>query len=250
MPPPKPTDDESLVSPIQIIIVIAVCALAAIVQGSLGIGLGLVASVPLLTIDPAFGPGPLLFAGQVVGTRHVISEWEHLPRRSLGLCVIGLVPGLLIGLAVLEAMSRSALSIMIGVSLVLASAALLAGARVSSNTPVGVAAGGLAAFCSITASLPGPPLVMAFSHLNPNQFRALVASTMTIIAVGMLGLLVARDRFGTHELGLLAWMMPGMVLGLILSRWTRPLLDGRSFFRTIVLVISLLAGLLLIIRQL
>jgi len=106
-------------SSLEVAIILAVSMAGAVVHGSVGIGLTLVAGPALIAIDPAFAPGPFLLAGQLVGVRHIYAERRHLDREAYRRCVIGfctllatdnfgrheatlsawLVPGVLAGLA-------------------------------------------------------------------------------------------------------------------------------------------------------
>lgn len=234
----------------EFLVIFLVCVLGAVCHGSLGVGLGLVASVPLVIIDPAFAPGPLLFAGQIVGARHIVAEWSHLPRAEVRQSLLGVLPGLGLGLLALRLMDPRSLAILIGISIAVSSLLLLRGWRLPANPQMAVFAGALSTFCSTTAAIPGPPLVMAFSELNPRAFRALVSVVIVAIATSVFVGLVITGRFGGHEAALLALMVPGMLVGLVASRWTRPLLDGRTMFRTAILLLALVAGIVLVLRQL
>lgn len=236
-------------SSIDLAIVLGIAAVGAIVQGSAGIGLGLVASPILLSIDPSFAPGPLLIGGVVVGARHMAAEWEDLDRPTLGRSLIGLPIGAIGGLAVLRVMAADTLSLMIGLLICAAALFLLSGVNVRRTNTVDVMTGAASAFTSITAALPGPPLVIGFADLSPRCLRCtvsvFVAATSAFAFVG----LVAIGRFGQHEATLLAVMVPGLLLGVVLSRWTRPLLD-RHWFRPAILALSFAGGAALALNQL
>jgi uncharacterized membrane protein YfcA len=80
----------------------------AVVHGSVGIGLTLVAGPALIAIDPGFAPGPLLVAGQLVGVRHMYAERQHLDQATYRRCVLGLPIGIGLGVVVLAMMSEKA----------------------------------------------------------------------------------------------------------------------------------------------
>ena len=234
---------------VDLLIVFLITMAGAIVQGSAGIGLGLVASPVLLTIDPSFGPGPLLIGGLVVGARHMTAEWDDLDRPTLRRALFGLPIGALAGLAVLQIMAPDTLSLTIGVLICAVSLFLLSGVTVPRSKTGDLATGAASAFTSITAALPGPPLVIGLAELGPRALRCtvsvFVAATSGFALIG----LIAIDRFGTREAALLALMVPGLVFGVVLSRWTRPLLD-RHWFRPGVLLLAMAGGAALAIHQL
>lgn len=236
-------------SMIELLIVLAATAAGAIVQGSAGIGLGLVASPILLTIDPAFGPGPLLLGGLVIGARHMVAEWDDLDRPTLQRSLIGLPFGAFTGLAILRVMAADTLSMMIGLLICAAALFLLSGVQVTRTNTSDILTGAASAFTSISAAVPGPPLVIGFADLPPRALRCTVSVFVAITsAVAFVGLVVI-ERFGVHETKLLALMVPGLVLGVGLSRWTRPLLD-RQWFRPAILVLSFAGGAALALNQL
>lgn len=234
---------------IDLVIVFAISAAGAIVQGSAGIGLGLVASPVLLTVDPSFGPGPLLLGGLVVGARHMVAEWEDLDRPTLRRSLSGLPVGIVAGLAVLRVMAADTLSLMIGLLICAAALFLLSGVSVTRTHAGDLVTGAASAFTSITAALPGPPLVIGLADLPPRALRCTVSAFVAVTSVFALAGLVVIDRFGTHEAALLALMIPGLLMGVFLSRWTRPMLD-RHWFRPAILTLSLAGGAALALNQL
>lgn len=236
-------------SSVDLLLVVTTAAAGATVQGSAGIGLGLVASPVLLQIDPSFAPGPLLLGGLVIGARHITMEWADLDRPALGRATVGLPLGVFAGLAVLRVMEADTLSLLIGLMICAASLILLAGLRLRTTPSSHVATGAAAAFTSITAAIPGPPLVIGFADLEPKAIRCTVSMFVAITGVVAFVGLMAIGRFGLHEAALLTTMVPGLVLGVVASRWTRPFLD-RHWFRPGVLLLSLAGGAALVVNHL
>lgn len=233
----------------ELLIVMLTAAAGATVQGSAGIGLGLIASPILLQLDPSFAPGPLLLGGLVIGARHITMEWTDLDRPALGRASLGLPFGAIAGLGVLRVVEADTLSLLIGLMICAASLVLLGGLRLPATPASHVATGAAAAFTSITAAIPGPPLVIGFADLEPRAIRCTVSVFVAITgAVAFVGLM-AIDRFGRHEAALLATMVPGLVIGVVASRWTRPFLD-RHWFRPGVLLLSLAGGAALAVNHL
>lgn len=231
------------------IVVIAVTLAGATAQGSVGIGLGLVAGPALVAIDPAFVPGPLLVVAQIVGIRHIVAEREHADLTAWRHGMIGLPFGLAAALIVLAALSRSTLAVLVGGSTAAAALMLLAGVTIRRNRRTEIAAGALCTFASVTASLPGPPLVCVYADMDPPKMRS--TTSMFIIWVAVIGFfsLLLSGNFGRHEFELLLWLLPGVVAGLVISRWVRPFID-KPWFRQLILVVALCGGLALVARQL
>jgi len=236
-------------STFQIIVIVLVTAAGAIAQGSIGIGMGLIAGPALVAIDPAFVPGPLLLVGQVVGIRHILAERHEADRVAWRYGMWGLPAGLIAALVVLAVVSRSAMAILVGGTTAVAAAFLLAGHTIRRTRSTEVAAGFLSTFASVTASLPGPPLVCVYADMAPAKMRSTASMLIIwIAAIGFVGLLLSGN-FGSHEVELLGWLLPGVLFGLLIARWVRPLID-RPWFRQLILVVSMIGGLALVARQL
>lgn len=220
----------------------------SIVHGSIGIGLGLVAAPALVSIDPAFAPGPLLLAGQIVGARHVIAEYKHADLDAWKRGLFGVPVGVIAALAMLNMMSDRVLAILVGSLTAMAATMLLAGLHLSRTPKAEVVAGGACAFASLTAAMPGPPLVCVYSDMKPSSMRP--TASLLILSVAFIGFfsLLFTGNFGSHEFSLLLWLMPGVIAGLIAARWVRPHID-KPWFRPLVLVIALIGGLALVARQ-
>jgi len=233
----------------QIVLVLLFAAAGATVHGSIGIGIGLVAGPGLVAIDPAFAPGPLLLMGQVVGLRHLIAEWGDLDRDALKHGLLGVPIGMVVGIALLQAVDQQTMSLLVGGATVIGTLILLTGLRISRNTRTDVGAGALASFGATVAGLPGPPLVAVYSEMTPACMRATCSGVIGVISVLAFFSLAATGNFGTTEAGLLALVMPGVSVGLVIARFVRPYVN-RPGFRQIVLILALLGGAALIVRTL
>jgi len=231
------------------LIVFVACAAGAVVQGSIGIGLGLVAGAALVSVDPGFAPGPLLLAGTFISARHLSAEFEAIDRPGLRPSFMGLPIGVIGGLAILLAVDERTLALCIGAAICIAAVVLLAGVQPPVSAAVKFIGGLLTAFCGITAGVPGPPFVLAFNELKPAAMRATSAAFTVVVAAISLVLLMVADRFGSEEALLLALMAPGILFGLTIAHWVRPLLE-RPWFRPAILLIALAGGAALIVRNL
>lgn len=220
----------------------------AIAQGSIGIGFALIAGPVLMSIDGSFAPGPMIVASQVISVRHAVVEREALDRGTMRNLLFGLPVGLIAGIVTLEMMSDRVLAILVGGLAAFAAAILLMGVQLTRTQNTDVVGGAMCAFASVTAALPGPPLVLCLNNVRPAAMRATVSSYVLVVAaIGFVSLLLTGN-FGGDEVELTLWLLPGIFGGLFLSRWVRPYLE-RSWFRPLVLVMALCGGLGLVIRQ-
>lgn len=234
---------------LEIVIIVGLSIAGSIVHGSIGIGLGLVATPALVSIDPAFAPGPLLIAGQVVAIRHILVERPEADVQAWKRGLYGVPFGVAGALLVLELLSNRTMAIVVGSLTAFAAAMLLMGMDLARTPRSETVAGAVCAFSSLTAALPGPPLVCVYSDMKPSMMRP--TASMLILSVASVGFitLLLSGNFGSHEFELLLWLLPGVTVGLIASRWVRPYLD-RPWFRPLVLTLALIGGVALVLRQL
>ncbi|MEL7156965.1 MAG: sulfite exporter TauE/SafE family protein [Actinomycetota bacterium] len=233
----------------EVALVIVFTGLGALLQGSTGIGITLIAGPVLVTIDPGFTPAPLLMASQLVGLRHVVAERAHTDRRAVGRCLLGLPLGVAAALAVVAAVDESARALLVGGATVVACAALLAGVRPSRTPRTETVGGASIAFAAVTASLPGPPAAITFNDMEPSALRGTLGSYMMFVStIGLTGLALTGS-FGLAELRLIAYLLPGVALGLLIARHVRHRLD-QNWFRPAVLTVALCGGLVLVGREL
>lgn len=230
----------------EIVLVLLLTAAGATVQGSIGIGYGLVAGPGLAAIDTAFIPGPLLAVGIIVGTRHVVAEFDEIDRPAVGRSLIGLPFGLAAGIAVLNAMDDRLLGVVVGAATTVAT---LLGLSVRRTPAVEVVAGAATALSAITAALTGPPFVVAYSDLRPAALRSTASLFISVLIVVSLVTLAFTGNFGGDEVRLLLLLVPGTVAGLVLARFVRPVID-RPWFRPLILVVAAVGGVALVLRNL
>lgn len=233
----------------ELVVITLAAAAGAMVQGSIGLGFTLTAGPALFMIDPAFAPGPVLLAGQLVSVRNILGDRGETAWNVWRRSVTGIPVGLVAGLALLAMMSERTLAVTVALLTIAAASALLAGWHVSPSPGLDVAAGGASAFSSMVAGLPGPPLVVAYSELEPRCMRGTSASTIFTVSLIAAVSLALSGNFGGDEAELLGLLMPGVVGGLVATRWTRPLIE-RRWFRPAVLLVALAGGVVLLARQL
>jgi hypothetical protein len=111
------------------------------------------------------------------------------------------------------------------------------------------AAGTTSGFMGTTVGVGGPPVAMMLSDLPGPAFRAtmspyfLVGTSLSVVALAIGG------QFGVDDLVIGAWLMPGVIVGTLLSGPLRSRLDvGRT--ATAVYALSTVAAVTLLVRSL
>jgi len=205
-----------------VLVVLATALLVgAVVQGTVGLGLGLVAAPVASLVAPSLVPElmlwlALLMALQTVATEHRGTDWRGLawalpPRvvgTGLGVWVVATAPDRVVGIAV-------AVMVLLSVALTARTVTLPVN-RVS--LPV---AGFVSGVAGTATSIGGPPLAILYQRAEPRVLRPTLAAYFAIGAgISLLGLGVAGElRLDVLVLALL--LAPLLVVGYLLARPVR-----------------------------
>ncbi len=208
----------------QIALAAGAVTVGATLQGSIGFGLGLVAAPLLVLIDPRFIPAPLLLASVVLTVLLTHREWRSVQFRDLGWAIGGRMVGIAAAIAALLLISPNRIALFFGVLILLMVGLTASGLHLPPTPRTLLGAGMLSGFSGTAVSIGGPPMA------------------------SLVGLRIA-GRLGRTELLLSLALLPGILLGYLISRHTARLLD-RGYTRSAVLAVSGAAGVVVIIKQL
>lgn len=235
-------------TPLELVAAAGAAALGALVQGSLGIGLSLVAVPLLLLIDPSFVPGPVLCVAVILTLLLSHRERRSIDLHSVAWVLAGRIPGTFLGAAALVVLAGDVLTVLFGVLVLLAVALSSFKVNVQPKRWSLASVGVLSGFMGTTAALGGPPVALLLQNLPGARLRGTLSGIFVVGASVALLALVAVNRFGRHELVLALALLPGILLGFGVSGFTAPLLD-RGYTRTAVLAVACGAALVAIGRQ-
>lgn len=198
--------------------VLAVTILAGLVQGSLGLGLALVASPGLSLIDPAFVPAPVLAAALVSSLWMMYRDRQHGIAPQFRWTLIGIPIGIPIGLVLLRVAPTSVLMLALGVT-VLVLAPITASRRLGiAATPLTLGIGGfLSALGGATVGLTGPTVAIVYHQLSPHVLRMTMAVYLTIVQTVVLVTMAAAGGIDSQGWTLIALTVPGTAIGLLVS---------------------------------
>ncbi len=234
---------------IELLAASAIVAVGAILQGSVGFGLGMLAAPLLVLIDPAFVPAPLLAAALALTLLVGYRERRGIDLRGIGWALAGRLPGTFLGVAVLSVAPPKATNFLVGTVVFIAVALIGSGVSLSRTRAVLFGAGTLSGLMGTTTSIGGPPIAALYHDAPGEKIRGTMSSFFAVGLVITLSALAFIGRFGRHELYLAGWLLPGAVFGYTVSGYTAPILD-RGYTRVAVLTVSTLAGLSVIVKAL
>lgn len=228
---------------------LVVTFVAALVQGTIGIGLGML-SVPILTlIDPVLAPVPQLLitlpltVAMFRGERHAV-EWRPVIRVAAAR-----IPGILLGIWLLSMAGQRLLEGMIGLIVLGAVAVIASGVTVHRNRVSELVAGAISGTTGTIASIGGPPLALLYRNDSGPTMRSNLSA---IFAAGISMILVARAVSGhlsTSDLVVALWLAPMVWLGYLGAQHLHGRVEG-PLLRVATLSLCAAAALGLMVRTL
>jgi uncharacterized membrane protein YfcA len=232
-----------------IILIFLIVTGAAALQGAVGYGLNVIAAPLLMLIDPAMVPGPVMASALVLTVLMVWRNRDGIDLHGVRWMVFGMIPGSALASLILPSIPVRALSFMLA-GLVLAGVLLsLTGLNFPPRRWILLTAGFISGIGGTLASIGGPPVALVNQDMPGPRLRATLSTYFIVSAIfAILGLLLA-GHFGSSELGLSAVMLPGVIVGFLLSKPLAVYLD-KGYTRYAILGVSGLAGALLIVQQL
>lgn len=224
-----------------VIAITAVMAASAILQGAVGFGLGLLAIPFLIYLDVRFVPGPLLVAALTLHMLVLRRDRSGVDSSGLAMLLSGRLLGTIPAALLLAALPLDSMKVLLaGVVLAGALMALLHPGGPPTR-PVLFAAGAASGFMATTAGLGGPPVALVYQRESGLRLRGTLAAYFIIGTIVSLFALAWAGRFAHEEIRLSFYLVPGTVLGFLLSRHAAAHLD-RGYTRTAVLTVSILAA--------
>ena len=242
----------------QAVLVIALAALGAFVQGATGLGYGLVVTPALVA---ALEPRQAIFAA--LGSAFVLN-WlmlvgagrPHVRRDGTATVLIWALPGFVAGAVIIGGISKSHLQVAVGIAVVVAVLArtwhpgvLPPGPR---RTAARAAAGLTAGLLTTTVSASGPPLAlwMDAEGVTQREFRDTLNVLFAICNLVGMAVLAFAELPYRRTVAVTLLLLPGVVAGLVVGRRVAPRLAPATARRLALAVVgttgvaSVLAGLL------
>ena len=233
----------------QLLAATSIIAMGALLQGTVGFGLGLISAPLLLLIDPRLVPGPILCASGLLTLLLARRDWHGVQGADLRWALGGRVVGTFPAMAALAWLSNDLLDVLFG-ALVLFGVALTASGRHPRPGPrTLLGAGFLSGFMGTTTSIGGPPMALLYAGETGPRLRGTLSAFFVVGVALSVSALIVVGRFGFTELQLGASLFPGIVAGFLASRRPAAALD-RGPLRPAVLAVATLAGLTGIVKNL
>lgn len=232
----------------QALIACIIAFFGAVLQGSVGFGLGPIAVPLLVLLDPVFVPGPVLFAALFLTALLFFREHYAVKLAEVRWAVLGRIIGSTIGAMFLTYLAKDKLSLFNGVVILVAIGISASGFHLRITIPNLIGAGTLSGFMGTTTSIGGAPMAMLYNRKDGPRLRGTLSGIFSIGTIIAIISLVIIGRFGLTEILVASVMLPGIILGFLASKHTAKLLD-RGFIRPAVLIVSAFTACAIIIRN-
>jgi uncharacterized membrane protein YfcA len=228
---------------------LAVVALGAFVQGSLGFGINLIVAPVIAVLVPDAVPGGVVLLSLPLTVTMVLREHRHVDRRGVAWVMVGRLPGAAIGASIVVLVAPDVLTAVVGVAILVAVALSVVHPRVP-VTPATASAAGLAAgVMGTAAAIDGPPLALLYQNHRSEAIRATLATCFVLGTLMSTVALIIAGELRVEQVVFTLELLPALGVGLLASIWGARHLEGRSL-RPAVLAFASIAGVAAVIRGL
>ncbi len=237
------------VPPTEIALALVLAALGATLQGSIGFGLAVVSAPLLLLIDPVWVPGPMLMAAMLLVVLIAHRDRAHIIKGDVALGTMGRVLGTIPAAYALSVLPRHVYDLVFA-AIVLAGVALSAsGVHIARTRLNVIVAGTLSGIAGTISSIGGPPMALVYQHERGPSVRGTMSAIFVVGTIISIAGLWWAGRFGMVELTMGLILMPAILVGFAISRYTAAWLDRRRI-RPAILAISALSAVVILVRAL
>ncbi len=226
----------------------AIVYLGAVVQSTIGIGLGLLAAPVLAIADRDFVPAVIVIIVFPLTLMVVAREHRAVDRRGVGFALIGRVPGVAIGAAAVTVAGPKALALLVGGSVLLAVLTSLTKVRFRTTPPALVTAGLASGFAGTATGIGGPPMALTYQHQDPAVMRSTISAFFAVGTLLSIGALMISGELGTRQWQLSLLVLPAVGLGFLTSQvFARRLRSDR--LRPMILVLCTASAIALLVKE-
>ena len=223
--------------------------LGSILQAATGLGAGLII-VPLLAfISYQLIPGPMIFASLSLTAVMSIVGRKHIDFSHLGKLMSGLISGIIIAVSLISYLPLAKLGLVFGLLIIIAVIISLYSSRVEVTGRWYPLIGAVSGFMGTTAAIGAPVLAMLYQLKSAATIRATLAFIYFVSSIIILLSLHVADRFGLQDLVNGIYLIPGFILGFLISPFFSRWVD-QGYARPSVLILSSVSAVLLIIKSL
>jgi hypothetical protein len=222
-------------------------AVAALIQGAIGVGFALVVAPLAAVLRPDLLPGSILILMLPLNVYVAWRERHHFDWPSMGWITAGRFAGTFAGLWILVAVTTSTLNLFVGLTTVLAAVITKLAPKFSPTRTAYVGAGLITGVTETATGIGGPPLALVYQHHPAPTLRATIAMCFLLGQLFSVAVLALKDRLGWTQLGDAAVLFLPLLAGLLGSGWVLRKLDPDRL-RNALLVFAVVSGIVLVVQ--
>jgi uncharacterized membrane protein YfcA len=212
-------------------------ALGALVQGSIGFGLALVAAPMVAIIDPRLVPVPMLLLATGHAMLMLRREYRHADWTGVGWALLGRLPGIVIGVLAVALLPPRWFAVVVAVTVLTCVVLSVVRWRPRPTVPALLLAGVVSGAGGTASSIGGPPVALLYQDAKGPRVRATLGAYFAAGSLLSLAGLLVGGQVSGDSLRAAALMVPFMVAGFALSGPARRFLD-RGWTRPAVLALA------------
>jgi uncharacterized membrane protein YfcA len=222
-------------------------AVAALVQGTIGVGFALIVAPVVALSAPEWLPGSLLILMLPLNAWIAWRERRHFDFVSAGWITIGRAAGTFAGLWVLVMVSTTMLNLVIGVTTIVAAITTKVASYFSPGRSAFVGAGIITGITETATGIGGPTLALVYQHSAAASLRATIALCFLVGELFSVAVLVFDRRVNISHLENALFSLPALVLGLVVSHWAAKRISP-ELMRNALLAFATVSGVVLVIQ--
>ena len=206
-------------------------------------------SVPLLAlIEPRLVPGSALFSSLALTGLMLARERRDVDLFGIKWGIAGRIGGTLIASYLLASLPTEETSLIIGVLVLLGVILSVSGLSVTRTTGTLIGAGVLSGVMGTLSSVGGPPMALLYQDAKGPKIRATLAGFFILGTNISLLALILVGKFGWPEFITSLTLVPGVLLGYLLSGQVKTWLD-KGYMRPAILAVCAASAFVVIVKQ-
>lgn len=221
--------------------------LGTIAQGTIGFGLGTIATPIIAFIRPDLLPTIILILAFFIASYTLLKNRAETDWKVVGISSVSRIPGSLCGAWTLASLSQTGLQVFIGCAVIFAMSLSWLGWTPEYRTRNTMVAGVASGFLGTTTSIGGPPMALVMKRFNPARIRGTLAATFVVGCVISLSVLGFSGHITVHQVWVALAYLPLAVAGLFIANRLNKKIDA-ALLNKLVVIIAVSASLALIVQ--
>jgi uncharacterized protein len=223
-------------------------AVAALIQGAIGVGFALIVAPIAAVMRPDLLPGSILILMLPLNAYVAWRERSHFDLPSASWITVGRFAGTFAGLWILVVVTTPVLNLFVGATTILAAVTTKLAPKFAPNKTAFIGAGLITGVTETATGIGGPPLALVYQHHPAPTLRATIALCFLVGEIFSVAVLAAEGHLGSAQLRDALLLAPPLVLGLLGSGWVHEKLSAERL-RDALLVFAVLSGVVLIVQS-